>query len=118
MRPVYFLFGIVLIVAMFHLVTQAEPWLPGSHIEIEATVEDGVITTAPQPSASTFNTYTTTDRSDRLNHLRQLNAPPVNQAPETEIHIYNHNEITIDRKRHDARQRRARQHTPTPMEIN
>lgn len=114
------LFGIFMGAAAGFLFTAisrvgAEPW---SSVEIEAEIEGGVITTAPQVETHSFNRYDTTDHSARLEHLRKFNAPPVNQAPDVVIENHINNEITIDRKRHGTRQRRARQHTPTPLEVN
>jgi len=71
-----------------------------------ARIEEGAADWEPQ-----VNRYETTDPTARLEALRELNREPV----AIERFEPGPQEIILDRKRHDVRQRKARKAEPTPL---
>ena len=67
---------------------------------------------------ASFSTYATTDHTARLNSLREFNAPPpVPKGPDTVV-IVNQAQsqtMTVDRRRHNRRQRAPRQAFSSPL---
>ena len=81
-----------------------------------AVIMDGEL--AKQQGRSSFSTYATTDHTARLNSLRTFNAPPpAPKGPDTVV-IVNQAQsqtMTVDRRRHNRRQRVPRQAYSSPL---
>ena len=81
-----------------------------------AVIMDGELTR--QQGRSSFSSFSTPDHTARLNSLRKFNAPPpAPKGPDTVV-IVNQQQsqtMTVDRRRHNRRQRHPRQAYSSPM---